>query len=203
MAPDGSLTTTVRRLLVAGVTVVGVDLLQQGEFRQEGSAVQRQRWLEGEEAFAGWTYCYNLPLFARRVHDVLAVVQWAARDGGPQREIDLVGLSGAGHWAAAAAVPAPDSLRRVAIDTAGFRFGRLSDVYHVDFLPGAAKFHDLPGLLALAAPTRLWLAGEGEDAPAIVRAGYETSQHLERLEVFSGESGLTAKAALDWLLGRR
>ncbi|MBC8871239.1 MAG: acetylxylan esterase [Planctomycetes bacterium] len=201
VAPDGSLASHARRLLDAGVTVVGVDLLEQGEFLQEGQPVLRQRWLEGEEAFAGWTYCYNLPLFARRVHDVLAVVEWAKRDGGSRCEIDLVGLSGAGRWAAAAVALAPEAVTRAAIDTDGFRFGRLSDVYHVDFVPGAAKYHDLPGLLALAAPTRLWLAGESDNSPAIVRAAYEANQHPERLEVISDESRGTAEAATDWLLG--
>jgi len=203
VAPRGPLASHVRRLLDAGVTVIGVDLLEQGEFLQGGQPVQRQRWLEGEEAFAGWTYCYNLPLFARRVHDVLAVVEWARRDGGPSCEIDLVGLSGAGHWTAAAASFAPAAVTRVAIDTDGFRFSRLSDVYHVDFVPGAAKYHDLSGLLALAAPTRLWLAGEGKNAPTVVRAAYEANQLTERLEVVSDVSHGTAEAAMDWLLGRQ
>ena len=163
LAPDGSLARPVRRLLDAGVTVIGVDLLQQGEFLPEGRLVQRQRSLEGEEGYAGWTYCYNLPLFARRVHDVLATIAWAKRDGGPQCEVDLVGLNGAGHWTAAAAALTRDVVTRVVIDTDGFRFSRLSDVYDVDFVPGAVKYHDLPGLLALAAPTRLWLAGEGKE----------------------------------------
>jgi dienelactone hydrolase len=199
-APDGSLAKMVRRLLDAGVTVIGVDLLQQGEFLQERSPIQRQRWLEGEEAFAGWTYCYNLPLFARRVHDVLAVIEWAKRNGGPRREIDLVGLDGAGHWAAGASALAPAAVTRLAIDTGGFCFGRVKDVYHVDFVPGAAKYHDLPGLLALAEPTSLWLAGEGENAPNIVRSTYEAGQHPEKLDVFSGDPGQTSEAAVDWLL---
>jgi hypothetical protein len=89
----------------------------------------------------------------------------------------------------------------VAVDTDGFRFGRVSDVYHADFVPGAAKYHDLPGLLALAAPTRLWLAGEGEDPPPIVLAAYQAEQHPGNLEVFSDESRTAVDAALDWLLG--
>jgi hypothetical protein len=191
----------VRRLLEAGVTVIGVDLLYQGEFLPEGRLLQRQRCLEGEEAFAGWTYCYNLPLFARRVHDVLTAIEWAKRDDGRRAEVDLVGLRGAGHWAAAAAALAPGVITRAAINTEGFRFGSLSDVYHVDFVPGAAKYHDLPGLLALAAPTHLWLAGEGEDSLAIVRAAYEANQSEERLDVFLDRSREPTDAAVNWLLG--
>jgi hypothetical protein len=196
---DDSLSRPARRLLEAGVTVVGVDLLDQGEFFAEGRSPDRQRWLEGEEAFAGWTYCYNLPLFARRVHDILAVIRWAQRDGGSLRDVDLVGMSGAGHWTAAATALAPEAIARAAIHTNGFRFAELTDVYHVDFLPGAAKYHDLPGLLALAAPTRLWLAGEGGNAPAVVRSAYEASQLPERINV-ARQSAETASAAVDWLL---
>ena len=196
VAANGSLTRPVRRLLDAGVTVIGVDLLQQGEFLPEDRSNQRQRSLEGEEGFAGWTYCYNLPLFARRVHDVLATVSWARRDGGPQCQVDLVGLNGAGHWTAAAAALARDAVTRVAIDTAGFRFSRLNDVYDVDFVPGAAKYHDLPALLALAAPTRLWLAGEGKKPPAVIRAAYAASGKPERLEMFSDASRETAERCL-------
>ena len=184
------------------MTVIGVDLLHQGEFLQEGRPIQRQRWLDGEEAYAGWTYCYNLPLFARRVHDILATIEWATRDGGPRRQVHLVGLSGAGHWTAAATALARESITGVAIDTDRFRFRKLSDVYHADFVPGSAKYHDLPGLLALAAPTRLWLASEDDDAPEIVRAAYRANGNLGKLEVFSDRSRLAAEAAVDWLLGR-
>jgi hypothetical protein len=196
---DGAVIRPARRLLEAGVTVIGVDLLDQGEFLMEGRSADRQRWLEGEEAFAGWTYCYNLPLFARRVHDVLAVIRWAQREEGSLREVDLVGLSGAGHWAAAVTALAREAISRVAIHTNGFRFAELTDVYHVDFLPGAAKYHDLPGLLALAAPTRLWLAGEGQNAPAVVRAAYEASELPEKLGI-ADQASEAAGAAVDWLL---
>jgi hypothetical protein len=49
----------------------------------------------------------------------------------------------------------PERGARAAIDTSGFRFAQLTDVYDAGFLPGAAKYGDLPGLLALAAPARL------------------------------------------------
>ncbi|MHC4170089.1 MAG: hypothetical protein ACYSWQ_24330, partial [Planctomycetota bacterium] len=69
-ASYGTVRPPIRRLLEAGVTVVGVDLLYQGEFLGDQQPPERQRWLTNEEGYAGWTYCYNLPVFARRVHDV-------------------------------------------------------------------------------------------------------------------------------------
>jgi len=220
---DGSLKAPIQSLLNSGVTVIGVDLLYQGEFYTvhrmpcgisraasltgltglaEEQPDKRQRWLTGEEAFAGWTYCYNLPLFARRVHDILAVLALVKRDNVKPHEVDVVGLNGAGPWVAAAIAQAQGAITRAAINTEGFRFADLKDVYDVNFLPGAAKYDDLPGLLALSAPMRLWLAGEGKEVPPIVSAAFMAAGGLENLTIFSGESRDAAKAAVEWLLSQ-
>ncbi len=199
---DGSLKAPIRSLLNSGVTVIGVDLLYQGEFQTEERPGKRQRWLTGEEAFAGWTYCYNLPVFARRVHDILAVIALVKRDDAKQHEIDVVGPNGAGPLVAAAVAQAQGTVTRAAINTEGFRFADLKDVYDVNFMPGAAKYDDLPGLLALSAPTRLWLAGEGKEAPPIISTAFIAAGGLENLTMFSGKSRDVAEAAVEWLLSR-
>jgi len=199
---DGSLKAPIQSLLNSGMTVIGVDLLNQGEFLTKGGPNKRQRCLPGEEAFAGWTYCYNLPVFARRVHDILAVIALVKRGDVKQHEIDVVGPNGAGPLVAAAVAQAQGTVTRAAINTEGFRFADLKDVYDVNFMPGAAKYDDLPGMLALSAPTRLWLAGEGKEAPPIVNTAFIAAGGLENLTVFSGESRDIAKAAVEWLLSR-
>ena len=201
---DGSLKPAVQTLLDAGIAVIGVDLLDQGEFLTDGKPRQRQRSLAGEEAFAGWTYCYNLPLFARRVHDILAVVELAGTGDAkmPARQIDLIGMRGAGHFAgAAAALAARGKIGRTAIDTGSFRFAALTDVYDADFVPGAARYDDLPGLLALAAPARLWLAGEGAEIPSLVRSAYNAADAADRVTTYSGPPAEAERAAIEWLLG--
>jgi len=198
---EGSVSSPVRSLLDAGVSVIGIDLLYQGEFLAGEEPPERQRWLPNEEGFAGWTYCYNLPVFARRVHDILAVVAWSRRDGSASKEIDVVGLSGAGHLVIAAVAQAKGTVTRAAVNTEGFRFAHLKDVYDIDFMPGAAKYDDLPGLLALTAPMRIWLAGEGEKAPPIAKAAFSASGKPENLTTFSGASRDAAKQAVEWLLG--
>jgi dienelactone hydrolase len=195
-ASYGTVRPPIRRLLEAGVTVVGVDLLYQGEFLGDQQPPERQRWLTNEEGYAGWTYCYNLPVFARRVHDVLAAIS-SVETG----EVDVVGLEGVGHLVAAAVAQARGAVGRAAIGTDGFRFARLRDVYDINFMPGAAKYGDLPGLLALAAPVRLWLADEGEDAPTIVKAAFTAAGKAENLTISSGPSGDAARQAVEWLLG--
>jgi len=97
-------------------------------------------------------------------------------------------------------VQAQGAIAHAAIDTAGFRFADLKDIYDVSFVPGAAKYDDLPGLLALLAPTRLWLAGEGEEAPSIVRAAFVAAGEGTNLTTFSGEARDAAKVAVEWLL---
>jgi hypothetical protein len=195
---DGSLQPHAVRLLDSGATILGVDLLDQGEFLADGRAPERQRWLPGEEAFAGWTYCYNLPLVARRAQDVLAAME-AGRSDTTIQSVDLVGLGGAGKWAALALAIAGGSVDRAAIDTIGFRFATLNDVYSADFLPGAVKYGDLPGALALAAPTRLWLAGETGAGLMLVRSAYQAAGEPARLTVSTDDPAKVLESAINWL----
>ncbi len=58
---------------------------------KSGVPVRERRSLPGEEGYGGWTYCYNLPLFARRVHDILAVIQFVHQNDKPAK-IDIPGL---------------------------------------------------------------------------------------------------------------
>jgi dienelactone hydrolase len=197
---DGSVKSHIQSLLNTGVTVVGVDLLYQGEFLKNVRWNQQQRCLPDEEAFAGWTYCYNLPLFARRVHDILAVIALLKRSDSEINQIDAVGLNGTGPLVAAAVAQAQGAIAQAAINTEGFRFADLKDVYDVSFVPGAAKYNDLPGVLALLAPTRLWLAGEGETAPTIVKAAYVAAGEDTNLMTFAGKASNIEKEAVEWLL---
>jgi dienelactone hydrolase len=200
--PDGSLHAAVRTLLEAGETVLAADLLYQGEFRADGQPAGRARWLPGEEAFAGWTYCYNLPPFAQRVHDILALAALARAQQPRPKEIALVGQGGAGPLAAAAVAQAPEMFTRAAIDLCGFRFARLTDVYDINFLPGAARYGDVPGLLALAAPLELWLADGEREGLDLVRSAYEAAGQPQRLTEYAGDRTDSARAAVTWLLKR-
>jgi len=201
---DGRPRQAVARLLAGGAMVVGVDLIGQGELTEDGKPLVRQRHVgqdkEGPPPYAGYHYGYNHPLFAQRVHDILSVVALLEQEAYHVGRIDLVGLGGAGHWVAAARLQAGPAIGRVAIDTAGFRFANVDDLYHVDFLPGAAKYGDLPAVLALGAPGELWLAGEGAEAIAPLRAAYRAAGAEARMAVFPGERGDVESAAVEWLL---
>ncbi|MBX7167686.1 MAG: acetylxylan esterase [Pirellulales bacterium] len=198
-ADDGKPLPAVTRLIAGGSAVVGVDLIGQGEFSADGQplAVARlvDRQKNGQPGFAGYTFGYNDPLVVQRAHDILTLVA-SARQVHPEATIDLVAVAGAAPYAALARAISGDQIRRAAIDTEGFRFAALTSIDQPQFLPGAVKYGDLPGLLSLAAPHELWIGGEpqGRDLPE-VRAAFEAAGSADQLAAGAG-----VDAIADWLL---
>lgn len=141
----------VATLLRDGVSVCGIDLFLQGEFLKDGKALTETRRVKNPREAACYTLGYNRPLFAQRVRDVLSTIKMIQNDKHGAKKIDLVGLKGAGHWAAAANFMAGRALDRVAIESAGFKFIKVNDIRHPDLMPGAAKYGDIDALLNLAA----------------------------------------------------
>jgi dienelactone hydrolase len=193
----GRPTAPVQRLLDAGATVLAADL-----FRQTDPAPVMNRLVANPREAPAYTYGYNHTLFAQRAHDLLTLLSFL-RTGDTEgrqrpRRIALAAFGDAGPIAAAALAVAGDSVARAAIDTGGFRFAQLADWRDAMFLPGGAKYLDLPGMLTLRAPLPLWLAGEGETAPAPVATAYGDA--TARLALFSGEEPGRRAAAASWLL---
>ena len=191
----------IQKLLSAGLAVVGVDLFGQGEFTADGKPITEARLAgSGREAwkdYAGYTFGYNYSVFSKRVHDILTIVSLAKYGKHSVDAVHLVGLAGAGHWVAAARAQAGDAVARTVVDTAGFRFADLTSFSDPDFLPGGAKYLDLPGMIALATPGELWLAGEGGQAAPVIAAAYKASGHPEKLTIPTDTS---TEAAVKWLL---
>ncbi|HEY2828141.1 MAG TPA: alpha/beta hydrolase family protein [Pirellulales bacterium] len=212
LAPDGSPKPHIRKLLESGVQVVGIDLFQQGEFLPDGKPLQHTpQVVNKQHNSAAYTYGYNRALFAERVHDVLTAISYFRGDDQSWGAIDVVGLHGAGHWAAAAKATAGKAVERTVIDTGGFRFANVPAVDHPDFLPGGAKYFDLPGLLALCAPGEIWLRGEvataGPDQAAVnadsadlVMAAYQTAGAKDKITLDNSASDKAEAAAVEWLL---
>ena len=171
---DGSLKPAVLKLVQSGAAVLGADLLFQG-----GEPVKQTRVVANPREFAGYTFGYNHALFAQRTHDVLTIVSFLR-----QRQSRLAVRIRRPSPSPVGAAPVPSSppparwpARRSTAPPwtrSGFRFGKLLDYRDPMFLPGGAKYLDLPGLLALGAPHPLWLAGEGQE-PAIVTAAYRAA----------------------------
>ncbi len=196
---DGSVNPEVQKLVQGGAAVVGADL-----FLQRGEAVKQARVVGNPREFAGYTFGYNHALFAQRTHDVLSIVRFLRHADGvpcenPVKTIAVTGWHGSGPIVAAAGALAGDAIDRTAIDTQGFRFGHLLDYRDPMFLPGGAKYLDLPGLIALHAPHPLWLAGEGSQ-PALISAAYHDASQVDGLVTFAGEAAKQQAAASEWLL---
>jgi len=203
-ASDVSLQPEVEKLVNSGATVVGVDLLYQGEFVPDGKSLMQTPKVKNSRQVAAYTFGYNPALFVQRVHDVLSVVNFVKSNSErPSRQMTIVGVDGAGPWVAAARAQAGGAIDQVVIDTGGFRFGTVLDFFDPNFLPGGAKYGDVPALLALGAPGRTWVAGESEDALALAHAQYETANASKNLTRFTGGAQQIRVAAVDWLLATR
>ncbi|MGB6042280.1 MAG: acetylxylan esterase, partial [Pirellulales bacterium] len=189
----------VQSLLSSGTSVVGVDLLYQGEFLRDGKALEKTRWVPHTRRAASYTFAYNHSLFAQRVHDILSVVTFVVNHDLKPTAVDLVGFAGAGPWVAAARTQTGDAIRRTVVDTGGFRFGQVNDLHSLDFLPGGSRYFDLPGMLALAAPGSLWLAGE-EEVPQVVADVYKAAGAQDRVVLFRGDPNRMSQEAVAWLL---
>ncbi|MCH2129909.1 MAG: acetylxylan esterase [Pirellulaceae bacterium] len=198
---QGKLQPGIQRLLDAGSAVVGVDLLMQGEFVPDGKAPERTRRVELDRESAAYTFGYNAALFARRVHDVLTVISFVRHQERTPKEIALVGIAGAGHWAAAACAQAKGTIDLAAIDTQGFRFASIRDLHHPDFLPGGAKYGDLPGMLAVGTPTKLWLTGEDKQSCQLTVSAYAATGNANGF-MLAPQSNNSANDVVNWLLSK-
>jgi hypothetical protein len=189
-------------LLAAGAVVVGVDLLFQGEFLADGKPLTETRRVKNPRESAAYTFGYNRALFAQRVHDILTVIKYVSEYDPKPASVELVGLGGAGPWVAAARAQARGVIDHSVIATGGFRFGKVLAIHDVNFLPGGAKYGDLPGMIALGAPGRLWLGGEADQPPELVKAIYAAAGASQNLTLYAGEGARLAEAAVQWLLGK-
>jgi hypothetical protein len=141
----------VNRLVKDGAAVLGVNLFLQG-----GEPVKETAVVKNPREFAGYTHGYNHSLFAQRTHDVLSIVSFLrnAKVGSHTnpKTVAIAGWGEAGPIVAAARALVGAAIDRAAVDTKGFRFGKVSDYRSPMFLPAGAKYLDLPGMIALNAP---------------------------------------------------
>ena len=145
----GKLVAAARRILDRKAAILAVDVFRTGE-------LQGAKRPDVDPRYAGYTFGYNRPLLAERVHDILTVVTFAR--GLPQtKAVHLVGFGKAGPWVVLARGLCGDAVTRTAADLNQFRFDRVTRAEDEMMLPGALKYGDLPALAALASPGELFL----------------------------------------------
>ena len=138
---------------------------------------------QGWKRFSGYTYGYNHPLFVKRVHDLLTVIQYAQKlADGP---IHLVGIGAtAGPIAAAARSQAESAITKLAVDASGFQFEQLTSHSDPMFVPGSVKYLGLDGLLALSAPQSVALMKRNDQVFPTTKQIYRQLDSLETFEQY-------------------
>ena len=181
---DGSIRPELQELIDRGVGVLTADLFMQTE-----KSLRQTRLVTGPREVPAYTFGYNHALFAQRVHDVLSIVRYLRLKRDTQPIVGRVSLAAFGRMgpiAAAARAVAGEAFAQAAVDTGGFRFGQLLDYRDPMFLPGGAKYLDVPGLLCVASVQPLWVAGEKD-------------QTLFRSATLHGDGADARTAAAGWL----
>ena len=106
--------------------------------------------LKTDPAYAGFTWGYNRTLLAERVRVTLVTLG----ELGP-KPVNLVGEGEFGATGLVVAAIAPGRVARVAADTSGADFAKLTSADEANYLPGALKYGGLAGLLRLIGAERL------------------------------------------------
>jgi hypothetical protein len=181
------------------LVVVGVDLLIQCEFFTDDVQVAKNRPVKNVREFAGYTYGYNRSLVAKRAQDVLSVVSLVKHQEQGTKTVELIAVDGTAPVAVLALAQAGGAVDRAAIHTGGFRFAKLTDYLDASFLPGGAKYGDLPGMLALVAPAKLWLSGESSEA-GLVKEAYRAAGASAALVLDEGNGEGAGGRALAYMV---
>lgn len=192
----------VNFLAERGCRVIAADLFQQGEFLEDGKSFTQTAVVKNPRESAAYTHGYNHSAFAMRTQDILSLVAYAnsqSKDNKDNKDakVYLVGTHGAGLWVAAASAIAGDAIDKCVIINDGERFADITSYRDPDFIPGAVKYGDLPGLVA-ASPTRvLWLGGEDPAPFKATQAAFESNGGSLTVSQDKGK----LRPALEWLLG--
>jgi dienelactone hydrolase len=188
---DGKLNPMARTLLEKGVTIVAPDLFLTGEF---GAATHQLV----NTKYAGFTFGYNRPLLANRVHDVLTVVAFAQKEMKPD-SINLLGLERSGPWALLARALCGDAVRRTLVDANRFDFAQVNSTDDEMMLPGALKYGGLTTAAGLCAPAELFIHNAGHKSinGAAMKA-YRTAGVAVRLAISPDK--VDREKIADWLL---
>ena len=178
---DGTLIAPVQSLIDEQYCVVGVDLLYQGEFLKDATQPERTRRVSSNSReAAAYSFGFNHTMCARRIHDILTTISFVFHHESLPEEVSLVALDSTGPLAIAARAQARSVLHKLAANSNSLRFANVTDIHSPNFLPGGAKYFDLPGMIAVAAPGHLWLKGES-NTPDIVRRAYRAARATDHL----------------------
>jgi len=187
---EGKLLPAARQILDKNGRILAVEVLRTGETAK----VPRT---PVDQTFAGYTFGYNRPLLAERVHDILTAVAFAQSQGA--KTIHLIGQESAGPWVLLARGLCGDAVGRTVVDTNGFRFEKILSMQDEMMLPGALRYGGLITLAGLIGPHELYLHNtEGTGSARFLEAAYDVSGHSNNLRM--EQKKVDSAVAAAWLL---
>ena len=188
---DGKLIPEAQKALDAKAMILAPDVFGTGEWKIDKPVVHKD--------YAGYTFGYNRPLLAERVHDILTAVVYAHHLPGVEH-VHLLGEGKAGPWVLLARPLCGDTaVDRTAADANGFRFEKVRRVTDEMMLPGGVKYGGLYALAALAAPGELYVHNHhGTGSGPWLKGAYAAVGATEKLKRESDRAE-TAKV-VEWLL---
>jgi hypothetical protein len=190
LVKDGKLVAAARQVLDRKAAILAPDVFGTGEFGEVKSAVNAQ--------YAGFTFGYNRPPLAQRVHDILTAVAYA---GGHEKTkaVHLAGFEKAGPWVLLARGLCGGAVARTAADWDRFRFEKVRSTDDEMMLPGALKYGGLPALAALAAPAELYAHNHrGTGSGGWLKPVYQAAGAADRLQRSSEQT--PPEKVVEWLL---
>jgi dienelactone hydrolase len=188
---EGKLVPAAQRVLDRKGGILALDVLLTGESADV-------KLPPVDDKFAGFTFGYNRPLLANRVHDILTAVAFV-RQHEMTKTVHLAGFDKSGPWVVLARALCGDAVARTAADLDQFRFEKVTTVGDEMMLPGALKYGGLPAFAALCAPGELYLHNhQGSGTGREVTEAYQAAGAAQRLER-SPEKAAPEKVA-EWLL---
>ncbi|MBI3411790.1 MAG: acetylxylan esterase [Planctomycetes bacterium] len=178
------------KILDSGSDILGVEV-----FRTGAQADEKRPPINKD--FAGYTFGYNRPLVAERVHDILTAISHAQARG--YKKIDLVGFEKAGPWVMLARALAGNAVGRTAADLSEFNFEQVKSMDDDMMLPGALNYGGMLTLAGLCAPGELYLHNaKGTGSAQFLDGAYETAGKKDQLR--RSETKSSAEDVATWLL---
>ncbi|HEV3085484.1 MAG TPA: acetylxylan esterase, partial [Gemmataceae bacterium] len=129
---NGKLVPAAQQIIDRKGAILALDVFETGDRAVNRPPVNKQ--------YAGFTFGYNRPLLANRVHDILTVVALTCnRKDHKEAKVHLVGFGKAGPWVLLARGLCGDAVARTAADMDQFRFENIRTMDDEMMLPGAVK----------------------------------------------------------------
>lgn len=188
---DGKWSAGARKILDMKASILAPDVFLTGEFSGAKAPTVEAR-------YAGYTFGYNRPLLANRVHDILTAIAYThgTTDRGT---IHLVGFGKAGPWVVLARALCGDTVARTAVDMDQFSFDKVQTTSDEMMLPGALKYGGMQGFAALCAPGEFYGHNRRNAEPGpMAKAGYLAAGQPDNLQVRKDKA--VAEVVVDWLL---